>query len=502
MLSNKNKILNKKKLTKLFVLHKTIAEKKKERKKMFTATVKTFMTFCFQGNFANAKQQYARILFDAAASSDLASDLNAIHVECDVIFRIVCGNGHLEIAKWLLTVKPGICFTDEILFAFQRACRRGHFHVAKWLWRTNPGNSDIEDAFEYLFPNVCENGHIDIAMWFVSLNPNINISNNSERAFRWACRGGHLHVARWLLTVKPDIDISACGDEAFARACFHQRMDVAKWLFATVPSLSREADYRNALWRAFIIACKYNHFEVAQWISSMSVSGDMPSSILFDGFTAACLADNCHIARFLIEERMSLNFAEYIRHTIRTLFVRVCNHTCLNVASWLFHTNADIIDINGDMDGRSLSVFLKACSKGDLKTAKWLAEIRPNVLFVNINCVFKRTCHNAKLKTAKWLLRENPSIDVSKIFDDLYPWICLQRCLPIAKFMTHTMPFVYSLSLTDEGKFKSLKQRAKENVRWGFRKYPLWLASNHSPNKMCMFYRLPEDVVRCIIGFI
>ena len=49
-----------------------------------------------------------------------------------------CCNGCLEVAKWLLSVKPDINISSRDDFAFRWACHFRHLEVAKWLQSLKP----------------------------------------------------------------------------------------------------------------------------------------------------------------------------------------------------------------------------------------------------------------------------------------------------------------------------------------------------------------------------
>jgi hypothetical protein len=85
-------------------------------------------------------------------------------------FRLACYDGHLQLAQWLLSVKPDI---------------------------------NISAKDEEAFRSACSGGHLKIAQWLLSIKPDINISADGEDAFQYACYYGHLHVAQWLQTLKP-----------------------------------------------------------------------------------------------------------------------------------------------------------------------------------------------------------------------------------------------------------------------------------------------------------
>ena len=46
---------------------------------------------------------------------------------------MVCSWGQLNVAKWLLKIKPDIDISAENDHAFREACKNGHLQIAKWL---------------------------------------------------------------------------------------------------------------------------------------------------------------------------------------------------------------------------------------------------------------------------------------------------------------------------------------------------------------------------------
>ena len=89
------------------------------------------------------------------------------HNEC--AFRSACKNGHLEVAKWLLSIKTDINILIQNEYAFQFACQEGHLEVAKWLLSVKP-DIDISANEEYAFKFACEKGNVNIAQWLSTLN--------------------------------------------------------------------------------------------------------------------------------------------------------------------------------------------------------------------------------------------------------------------------------------------------------------------------------------------
>ena len=109
--------------------------------------------------------------------------------------------------------------------AFRWACERGQLEVAQWLLSVKP-DIDISSQHNYAFRFACCFGHLEVAQWLFSVKKTIG---NKEAAFRLACAKGHLNVAQWLLSVWKDIDISASDsfgrEAAFRSACFNGHLE-------------------------------------------------------------------------------------------------------------------------------------------------------------------------------------------------------------------------------------------------------------------------------------
>ena len=54
------------------------------------------------------------------------------------MFSNACWCGHLEVAKWLLQVKPDINISIDNEYAFRWTCANRQLNVAEWLQSLNP----------------------------------------------------------------------------------------------------------------------------------------------------------------------------------------------------------------------------------------------------------------------------------------------------------------------------------------------------------------------------
>ena len=81
--------------------------------------------------------------------TELGSDIS---VENEAPFCQACENGHLKMAKWLLSVKPDIDISANDEYAFCCSCEKGFLKVAKWLLSVK---SDIDISAGLSHCNAC-----------------------------------------------------------------------------------------------------------------------------------------------------------------------------------------------------------------------------------------------------------------------------------------------------------------------------------------------------------
>ena len=155
----------------------------------------------------------------------LYPDIN-ISVHNEDAFRNACYYGYLEVAKWLLQVKPDI--NNEM--AFRCACVKGHLEVAKWLLQVKP---DINKSYQAAFHLACEYGHLEVAQWLISMKPDINMSAYNHYAFRTACVHGslvrELEVAEWLQSLKPYLYVIEYDENGNYSGYKIRRKEEANW---------------------------------------------------------------------------------------------------------------------------------------------------------------------------------------------------------------------------------------------------------------------------------
>ena len=119
---------------------------------------------------------------------------------------------------------------------------------------------------------------------------------------------------------------------------------------------------------------------------------------------------------------------------------------------------------------------------------------------MNIPTHFRILCKSGNLEEAQQLLLENPTINISAMDDSVFINAYWGGHLLVAQWLQSLKPHLYVILYNNDGSYKDYYIRSKEEARWQQRKYLVWLASDQSPNKKSLFYKIPQDVSRYIIS--
>lgn len=155
-----------------------------------------FIDLCKHGNLEKIQEYYCNYYNNFDEILDISTDNESA-------FVCACDYGHLEVAQWLLEMKPDIDISAGGDDAFCFACFNGHLKVAQWLIQIKP-TINVFVFNNCAFGWACKNGHLEVAQWLYHLKPELNISDNNEYAFRYACSNGRLEVAQWLQSIIPN----------------------------------------------------------------------------------------------------------------------------------------------------------------------------------------------------------------------------------------------------------------------------------------------------------
>ena len=181
-------------------------KQKTKRLKQRGGSAEKFIRACEQGDLKEAQYYFDKIPESVRSSYISADDFRP--------FRLACKNGHLDVAQWLLYVKPNIDIFARNNEPFVNACKNGHLNVAQWLYQVSIQRHqtiDISSEESVAFRKACINGHLDVAQWLyrvvIERGQTIDITAHNHEAFLGSCSKGHLGVARWLTIIQDEYDI-------------------------------------------------------------------------------------------------------------------------------------------------------------------------------------------------------------------------------------------------------------------------------------------------------
>ena len=140
-----------------------------------------FCNNCYTGNLHIAKKIYKNNYF------------YKYYFNYEKTLRYCCKNGQLKSAKWIVNITDKMGFSyitmlktnnsfihseNELQFyrneLFQDSCMNGHLHIAKWLLSIQP-TINISSLNEWAFRYSFYNGKFGIVKWLLKKKPNINI---------------------------------------------------------------------------------------------------------------------------------------------------------------------------------------------------------------------------------------------------------------------------------------------------------------------------------------
>lgn len=156
------------------------------------------------------------------------------------IFEMVCENGCLNTAKWLLKtfdwMRRHHCQNRKI---FGYTCRSGSLDMIQWIWKISTIKEDIIECINYTFSGSCTNDHLDVAKWLLKIalenHRYINLYSPITSPFESSLRTYGNNVPKWLwnLSVKNGrkYNLHAKNDYPFRMACIGYDLTTVKWLW-------------------------------------------------------------------------------------------------------------------------------------------------------------------------------------------------------------------------------------------------------------------------------
>lgn len=125
-------------------------------------------------------------------------------------------SGNLELVKFILSINPSIINEDTrvqghesdinvLSAAFMTALKNGHINICKYLLTIKPDINVSVLNFK-AFSTCCRDGHLEAAKWFYQKYPQVSDSSAFQTAYTYSLYYTRLNVSNWLLSIKPDLE--------------------------------------------------------------------------------------------------------------------------------------------------------------------------------------------------------------------------------------------------------------------------------------------------------
>lgn len=148
----------------------------------------------------------------------------------NVLFLNVCRNGHIEVARFLLSVDNLINIHANNEYMFRISCSNGDLNSVKFLVLID-GKIDTHILNDDALYNSCINGHTEVVKFLYTLDNNNSTFIKKRKIFERCCENGHLGVVKFLYENCGDvINIREHNDRAFRIVYFRKKQDIAKWM--------------------------------------------------------------------------------------------------------------------------------------------------------------------------------------------------------------------------------------------------------------------------------
>lgn len=155
---------------------------------------------------------------------------------------------------------------------FVRACAVGDLEAAQRIWRDQRIEIEVIQESTRAFWEACMSGHLHVAKWLHDDLGAVNLNAWGEGAFRWACAHGRLEVAKWLHGLGGMYSPASVMKSVFQHACKHGDLQVAQWLLQL-----GGVDIHEGGDEAFRAAVQRLHPRVAWWLVGLQPDWAWPA---------------------------------------------------------------------------------------------------------------------------------------------------------------------------------------------------------------------------------
>jgi hypothetical protein len=286
-----------------------------------------FVKYCRTGDF-NGIQQY---LPPTNSSQDI--------LLCECGFTVLCTNNMLNIAKWLLKMKPQINVSNYLHLIFKSACIDGYLEIAKFAYELDTSGTSINITHNdnYIFYTACKYKRTEIVKFLISIET-IDITAHNNCAFYYACVNNDFELINFFLLLKPINEIFTDCNSIFGDVCASGLCEMAQYLI----KLNSNIDITSNNHYAFTNACNNNHWQVVCYLMLLKpelyyACLDETNKIISYDITKILIIDNYNIFPYDMDDSICV-ICYKSKSNIKTKCEHLFCHDCLKI--WYLKNNS------------------------------------------------------------------------------------------------------------------------------------------------------------------
>lgn len=389
-----------------------------------------------------------------------------IRIESGLGFHIACGQGHMDIVKFLYELDN----TFDCVKGFERACGSKRLELVQWLYtllgfeRAQLSTPELEIVTKG-FVNACYARKIHIAKWLYQTRQELDVAHDNSHALKWASYHNDLELVKWLCEIKPEM-LQVADFKPFRSACYANHLEVARWFLETKPDLNITKDFAYVYG---VVCASGPYMEKPNIAKNLAFAeflyGFKPESVSDLRLGLAVLKRACYEGQLPVVLWAWKKFPQITKLTrkqCKKTFGIACKGGNLQVAKWLY-ANVEGLDISAHKD----FAFRMACEYNQIDVIKWLYSVKPDIdISACGEFALRLACYYGQYKTVKWLVTTKPDIDVHINSD--YPFViaCAQEHLDVAKFLYKSYPNINVRANNFEAFRKACEEGNDDVVAW------------------------------------
>ena len=313
--------------------------------------------------------------------------------------------------KWML--KKDTNHTLNIQNAIYTACIGGHLKLAKHLYAIHPElnslftNENICDILQIVSDidnnnkNNYDTNHEEVIEWIINFAQPDFPWDPESTGIEYACGVGNFDMLKRIASriypnnLNNNALIKHVYSGAFIQACEYGHFQIAEWIFTTFPNI---LNFHESCEKAFIWACANGHDRIVFWIASIfnKISPKTQSLAL----QKSCANGHIDIAQWLHTTYSGLRIISISKGP--DLLYIMCKEGTLTSIIWLMEKYTKL---HRWIDPKH--AFNIACKENNIPVAKWLAEnYKTSISIITKYNMFEHACELNLKNMAIWLSNE------------------------------------------------------------------------------------------------